>query len=338
MLRLTRFQYVAAGTVEHAVDLLDQHGRDAMLLAGGTDLLVNIKHRLFTPGYVVGIRHLPELGRLAPDDAGWLTVGAAVSLHRLESDSLVRDRYPALAEAARLISTPQVRAVGTVGGNVCLDTRCNYYNQSYEWRKAIGFCMKKDSPICRVAPGGDRCWAVASADTVPVLIALRAEVSIAGPHGGRRIPLENLYMDDGLVPLTLHFGEIVTAVHLPPPGGYRCVYRKFRIRQSFDFPLVGVATALKTALDGTVDDVRVVLTAVASYPERAAGAEEVLRGSVPTEEIINAAGATVYRAARPMDNTAGTIFHRKRMARVLFERGLREIAGLQTGAPSPTGI
>lgn len=333
MLRLSRFQYLAPDSVEGAIELLRQHGQDAMLMAGGTDLLVNIKHRLFTPHYLIGIRRLPELRTFHREDDGWLTIGANTSLHRIETDPVIRDLYPALSDAAHLISTPQVRAVGTLGGNVCLDTRCNYYNQSYDWRRAIGFCMKKDSPICRVAPGGDRCWAVASADTVPVLVALRAQASVVGPEGQRRVPVENLYRDDGLQPLTLRFGEIVTAIHLPPPNEYRCVYRKFRIRQSFDFPLVGVATAVKLGRDEAVEDIRVVLTAVASYPERAARAEDVIRGNVLTGETIAAAGAAVYRTARPMDNTAGTIFHRKRMARVLFERGLRELAGLQSEEP-----
>jgi 4-hydroxybenzoyl-CoA reductase subunit beta len=237
--------------------------------------------------------------------------------------------YPALAYAAHVISTPQVRAVGTLGGNICLDTRCNYYNQSYDWRKAIGFCMKKDSPICRVAPGGDRCWAVASADTVPVLIALGAEVTILGPEGLRRAPLERLYQDDGLTPMTLRFGEIVTRVHVPPPGDSQTVYQKFRIRHSFDFPLVGVAATVQVAADRHVTDARIVLTAVASYPERASGAEQVLTGRPFDAEAIEAAGQSVFRQAKPMDNTAGSIFHRKRMARVLLERALRAIAGLE---------
>jgi len=329
MLRLSRFQYLSPRSIEEALDLLGEHGQDAVLMAGGTDLLVNIKHRLVTPRYVIGLRHVPELQTFGRDGEGWLTIGAGVPLRRLETDPVVQREYGALRHAAYLISAPQVRAVGTVGGNVCLDTRCNYYNQSYEWRKGIGFCMKKDSPICRVAPGGDRCWAVASADTVPVLVALRAEVSVAGPSGVRRMPIEQLYVDDGLVPLTLAFGEIVTAVHIPPPEGYECVYRKFRIRQSFDFPLVGVATAIRRAPDETVVDARVVLTAVASYPERAVSAERALLGSRLDEDTIAQAGQAVYRTAKPMDNTAGTIFHRKRMARVLFERGAREIAGLQ---------
>ncbi len=328
MLRLNRFTYLSPSSLDEALSMLEEHGEDAVLMAGGTDVLVNIKHRLVTPKYVIGIRELPEMQAVSRED-DWLTLGAGVSLSRIENDPFIAERYPALVYSAHLISTPQVRAVGTIGGNVCLDTRCNYYNQSQEWRQAIGFCMKKDSEICRVAPGGDRCWAVSSADTVPVLVALRAEASVVGPRGTRRVPVESLYVDDGLIPMTLHFGEIVAAVHIPPPSGYACAYQKFRIRHSFDFPLVGVACAVKRALDGTVGDARIVMTAVASHPERATQAERSLIGKQLDEASIAAAGHSVFRLAKPMDNTAGSIFHRKRMARVLFERGLREIAGMQ---------
>jgi 4-hydroxybenzoyl-CoA reductase subunit beta len=327
MLRLNRFSYAAPGSLEEALALLDRHREDAMLMAGGTDLLVNIKHRLFTPSLVIGIRGLPELGGQGCSPDGWLNLGASTRLSEIENGREVRTRYPALAESAHLVSAPQIRTVATLGGNICLDTRCNYYNQSYEWRRAIGFCMKKDSPICRVAPGGDRCWAVASADTVPALIALRAEVTVAGPSGTRRVPAESLYQDDGLSPLTLRFGEIVTQVHVPPAGRWETVYRKFRLRQSFDFPLVGVAVSVQQDDAGTVTDARIVMTAVASFPERATAAESALRGKPLTEDTIGIAGQAVFRQAKPMDNTAGSIFHRKRMARVLLERSLREIGG-----------
>lgn len=327
MFRLNRFTYLSPRSLEDALDLLASNADEAMLMAGGTDLLVNIKHRVATPGVVIGLRSLPELNGIEGDSRGWLNIGAAVTLRRIETEPFLSDVYPALAYAAGLVSVPQIRAVGTIGGNVCLDVRCNYYNQSFEWRKGIGFCMKRDSPICRVAPGGDRCWAVSSADTVPVLIALRSDVSVVGSNGTRRLPLDHLYQDDGLAPMTLQPGEIVTSIHVPPPEGYATVYQKFRIRHSFDFPLAGVAVSVRRSGD-IVEDARIVLTAVASYPERAVEAEESLRAKALDDFSIADAGAAVFRRAKPMDNTAGTIFHRKRMARVLVERALREIAGL----------
>lgn len=328
MLRLTRFSYLKPSSIAEASAMLRQHGPEAVLMAGGTDVLVNIKHRVCTPRFVVGIRRLPELAEVREED-GWLTVGSGVTLQRLETDPRIASPYLALAQAAHLISTPQVRELGTIGGNVCLDVRCNYYNQSYEWRKAIGFCTKLGSEICRVAPGGDRCWAVSSADTLPVLIALGAEVSVAGPGPERRVAVERLYQDDGLEPTLLSPGEIVRAIHLPPPEGIECVYQKFRIRQSFDFPLVGVAVAIRR-IEGRIADARIVMTAVASFPERALAAERLLKGQAFSPEVISAAGLSVFKQAKPMDNTAGTIFHRKRMARVLTERALRQVAGLES--------
>jgi 4-hydroxybenzoyl-CoA reductase subunit beta len=328
VLRLNRFSYLQPSSIGEASAMLRQHGPEAVLMAGGTDVLVNIKHRVCTPRFVIGIRRLRELGEVSEEEGG-LAIGGGVTLQRLETDPRVVRHYPALAYAAHLISTPQVRALGTIGGNIGLDVRCNYYNQSYEWRKAIGFCTKLGSEICRVAPGGDRCWAVSSADTVPVLIALDAEVSVAGPGPTRRVAVEGLYQDDGLEPLRLSFGEIVQAIHLPPPEGVECVYQKFRIRQSFDFPLVGVAVAIRR-IEGRVADARIVMTAVASFPERARAAEDLLNGEPLTPEVIAAAGHAVFKQAKPMDNTAGTIFHRKRMARVLTERALGQIAGLES--------
>lgn len=326
MLRLNRFDYVSPDSIEEAVVTMDRYGDDAALMAGGTDVLVNIKHRLMTPKILVGIRHLSQISGIHQRQDGWLDIGAGVTLAQLESSPAVRSRYRALADAAHLVSTPQVRTLATIGGNVCLDTRCNYYNQSQDWRRAIGYCMKKDSEICRVAPGGDRCWAVASADTVPVLVALGAEVSLLSTSGRRRFSVESLYVDDGLIPMTLRPGEIVIAVHLPQEHDLQCVYEKFRIRQSFDFPLVGIAISLRRTADGTVTDARIVTTAVASFPERAHRAEEALRNRSLDQDAIAAAGQAVFKQAKPMDNTAGTIFHRKRMARVLLERGLARLA------------
>jgi 4-hydroxybenzoyl-CoA reductase subunit beta len=192
--------------------------------------------------------------------------------------------------------------------------------------------MKKGSEICRVAPGGDRCWAVSSADTVPVLIALDAEVCLANRSGERWQRVKTLYQDDGLVPLTIQPGDIVTEVRVPPAGAMQTVYSKLRLRMSFDFPLVGAATGIALAADGTVERARIVLTAVGSHPIEVTAAEHTLIGKPLTLETIRSAGEQVFRAAKPMDNTEGSVPHRKRMARIYVERALRYFAGLETKA------
>ncbi len=326
MLRLTPFTYVTPASVAEAVQLRKQYGDEAAYMGGGTDLLPNIKHRLAEPKFVIGLRSLREMQSIVREESGGLRLGGSVRLSQLEHSPLVRNEYPALADAAAVISSPQVRRVGTLGGNICLDVRCNYYNQSEHWRRAVGFCMKKDSEICRVAPGSDRCWAVSSADTVPVLLAHGAQVAVFGPAGERLLPLEELYRDDGLVPMALQPDEVVAAVRLPPPNGLRVVYSKLRIRMSFDFPLVGAATGLALDVDGMVRQSRIFLTAVASLPMRVRAAEELLIGRPLTDELIRAAGDQVFRSTHPMDNTEGSIPHRKRMARVYVERALRDFA------------
>jgi 4-hydroxybenzoyl-CoA reductase subunit beta len=311
--------------------MLQAHNGESALMGGGTDLLPNIKHRLANPKYVIGLRSIAEMRNINHCADGCIRLGGAVTLSELEHSAIVRERYPALAEAASLISTPQVRRMGTVGGNICLDVRCNYYNQSEHWRRAVGYCMKKDSPICRVAPGSDRCWAVSSADTVPVLIVLDAQIRIAGTNGERYEPLGGFYRDDGLVPMTLAAGEIVDQVKIPPPS-LSVIYSKLRIRLSFDFPLMGAATGLALDSDRTVRRARIVITAVGSHPLEVVEAERILEGNRLNEELIRAAGEKVFRAVHPLDNTEGSIPHRKRMARVYVERALRRLGGLEQRA------
>jgi 4-hydroxybenzoyl-CoA reductase subunit beta len=217
--------------------------------------------------------------------------------------------------------------MGTLGGNVCVDTRCNYYNQSYQWRKAVDFCMKKDGLICLVAPGSPRCWAVSSSDTAPALWSLGASVRLAGPAGERTIPLSALYQDDGIQYLTKQPGDIVTEIVLPPSDGARSIYLKLRRRGSFDFPVLGVAATLH--MDGpTVRQARIVLGAVASLPRESVEAGRLLVGERLTPEVIDRAADAAYRPAKPLDNTDLTHPYRKKMVRVYVARALRRLAGL----------
>jgi 4-hydroxybenzoyl-CoA reductase subunit beta len=332
MLRLPPFTYLAPRTLDEAVRCAAEHGPAAMLVAGGTDLYPNLKRRQFEPRVLVGLGGLRELRgvRRGPDDG--LVIGATTILSQVAAHpDVVRD-YPALATAAGLVSSPQLRNMGTIGGNVCVDTRCNYYNQTHAWRKAIGFCMKKDGDICLVAPGSPRCWAVSSSDTAPVLWSLGARARLVGPAGERTIPVEALYRDDGIDYLTKRPDEVLTDILLPPADGWRSAYLKLRRRGSFDFPVLGVAVALR--LEGqTVREARIVLGAVASQPRPAPAATAALVGERLTPDVVARAADLAAGPAKPLDNTDFTHPYRKRMTRVFVSRALRALGGLAAPAP-----
>ncbi|HLB48038.1 MAG TPA: xanthine dehydrogenase family protein subunit M [Anaerolineales bacterium] len=327
MLRLPPFEYLAPRTVAEAVTMLAERGPEAMIVAGGTDLYPNMKRRQFEPKALVGLRSVAELKRVTGDAETGLTVGAGMTLTQVSRHPIIAQSYSALAHAAGVVSTAQLRNMGTIGGNLCVDTRCNYYNQTYHWRKSIGFCMKKDGDICLVAPGGSRCWAVSSSDTAPVMIALGASVKLAGPNGERVIPVDALYHDDGMQYITKAPNEILTEIVLPPADGLRTAYLKLRRRGSFDFPILGVAVALRLADDGTCTHAKIVLGAVGSRPVETQHAASLLIGHKLTPEVIEAAAQAAARLAKPMDNTDSVLSYRKKMAHVFTVRALREAVG-----------
>jgi 4-hydroxybenzoyl-CoA reductase subunit beta len=327
MLRLPPFTYLAARSVDDAVGLMGEHAPAAMLVAGGTDLYPNMKRRQFAPKVLVGLRGIRELdGVRGTADTGF-AIGSQTTLTRVAAHPGLRTAFPAVATAAGLVSSPQLRNMGTIGGNLCVDTRCNYYNQTYQWRRAIGFCMKKDGDICLVAPGSARCWAVSSSDTAPVLWSLGARVRLQGPGGERVLPVEALYRDDGIEYLAKRPDEVLTEILLPPAERVRCAYLKLRRRGSFDFPVLGVAVALRLE-DDIVREGRIVLGAVASQPREAAAAAALLAGQRLTPDLIRAVAEAAARPSKPLDNTDFTHPYRKRMTRVFVARALRALAGL----------
>ena len=338
MMRLPKFEYRAARTVEEALDWLaayapainkDPEAR-AMLMAGGTDVLPNMKHKLFTPKLVIGLRTVAALRGISYDPERGLRIGAGVRLSEIEASPIIRQRYPALAEAAATISTPQLRQMGTIGGNLCLDTRCNYYNQSEFWRGAREFCLKKGSEICRVAPNGTGCYAVSSCDTAPALIAFGASALVTGRdgegEGERETPVAAIYDDDGIHPVKLGDGALLTAITLPPlAGDWRSTYLKYRVRGAFDFPIASVAAAARFE-DDICAEARLTLQGVATAPLPLPEAEALLQGQRWTPELIEAAAEIAYRAAHPMDNTSGTIALRKRIIRSYTRQALATLA------------
>jgi 4-hydroxybenzoyl-CoA reductase subunit beta len=248
-----------------------------------------------------------------------------VRLADLAASTVVRDRYPALAQAAEVISTPQLRQMGTLGGNLCLDTRCNYYNQSEFWRRARDFCLKKGSDVCRVAPGGTGCYAVSSCDTAPALIAYGATVRLSSRQGDRVIPVSQLFHDDGIHPVRLQPGEVLTDVYVPVAmGDVRSVYTKYRVRGSFDFPIASVAAVARFQGDICLD-ARLVLQGIDTAPVPLPGAEGLLSGTPWTPELLDEAAALAFREAHPMDNTAGTISLRRRIVQAYTRRALSRL-------------
>ena len=332
MIRLPSFTYLAPRTLAEAATAMAEHGRDAMLVAGGTDLYPNMKRRQFEPKVVVGLRGIRELRGVRVESGGW-TIGAGTTLSEVSTHPAIARDFPALATAAGLVSSPQLRNMGTIGGNVCVDTRCNYYNQSYEWRKAIGFCMKKDGDICLVAPRSSRCWAVSSSDTAPVLWSLGATVKLVGPGGKRVVPLSTLYRDDGIDYLAKRPDEILTEITVPPADGWRSAYLKLRRRGSFDFPVLGVAVAAR--MDGdVVREARIVLGAVASLPRPAERAAAELVGQRLTRDLVTRVADLAAGPSKPLDNTDFTHPYRKRVTRVFVARALAAIGGLGDGGPA----
>ena len=243
MMRLPKFRYYSPRTIAEAVAIRADAGPDGAYVAGGTDLYPNMKRRQQTPKVVVGLSRVEDLAGSGAQNGG-MVLGAGLLLSEVEHDPRVRAAYPGLAHAVSEISTPPLRNMGTLGGNLILDTRCNYYDQSYEWRQAIDFCMKKDGTICWVAPGSRKCLAVQSADTVPVLIAMGARALLVSRDGERELAVEDLYRNDGIDYVTKRPDELLTRVLLPKPNGWRASYRKLRRRGAFDFPVLSVGAAV----------------------------------------------------------------------------------------------
>jgi 4-hydroxybenzoyl-CoA reductase subunit beta len=329
MLRLPTFTYRQPRTLRDALAMKADAGPEGMYVAGGTDLYPNMKRRQQEPMTVIsltGIAELHTVGRTGGRADGGLEIGACITLTDLVTRPPVRQTAPAVAVAAGLVSTPLLRNMGTLGGNLCLDTRCNYYDQSYEWRKAIDFCMKKDGKICWVAPSSPRCWAVSSSDVAPVLVAIGAEYVLTSAAGDRVVPAARFYHNDGINYLTKQPDEILTAVRLPAADGWDAVYHKLRRRGAFDFPVLGVAAWVRWE-GATAADARIVLGGVASHPLEIDEAGAALRGSALEPEAISRAAEAAFRPAKPMDNTDFDLSWRKQMTRVYVIRALEELRG-----------
>ncbi len=331
MLRLPKFELRTPTTLEQAIEWLEEAGPSALIVAGGTDLVPNMKHELFTPELVVSLAGIAELRGIRRDHDGALSIGAMTSLEEVAANELVRAQAPALAQACSLVAGPQLRSMGTLGGNVMLDTRCQWYNQTYFWRQALGFCMKKDGSLCHVVAGGKNCVAAASNDSAPALMTLGANLEFESAKGARETPIDELWLADGIRNKKLEHGEILTRIRVPPVGtGHRGAYGKLRDRGSIDFPLLGVAVRLDLDSAQRVEHADIVITALAAQPKRISKVVETLRGlEVESPEFASACetvAALAHKQCRPLPNIPGDHDYRREMVPVYVRRTLAAAA------------
>jgi 4-hydroxybenzoyl-CoA reductase subunit beta len=333
MMRLPKFEYRVPREIAEAVKIIAGSGPEGQFVAGGTDLYPNMKRRQQTPRTVISVMRVPELNQITGEGKSGVRIGASVTLTDIVEHPLINRDYPVIAHAARSISTPILRNMGTIGGNLLLDTRCNYYDQNYEWRKGINFCLKKDGDVCWVAPGSSKCWAVQSSDLVPVMVAIGAKFRLASTLGERMIDAAGFYNDDGIDYLKKRPDELLVDIHLPPLNGWRASYQKLRRRGSFDFPVLGVAAWIQ--VDGsssnrvsTIKNARIVLGGIGPSPVEVKEAGEALIGQPLDDDRIKAAAEAAYVKARPLDNTDFVMNWRKQMTRQYTLRALQELVSM----------
>jgi 4-hydroxybenzoyl-CoA reductase subunit beta len=325
MMRLPKFDYRAPREISEAVKIMAGSGPEGQFVAGGTDLYPNMKRRQQTPKTVISVMRMPELNQISGGGKSGVRIGASVTLTDVCENPIINRDYPVVARAARTISTPILRNMGTIGGNLLLDTRCNYYDQNYEWRKGINFCLKKDGDICWVAPGSSKCWAVQSSDLVPVMVAIGARLRFTSTLGDRVIDAAGLYNDDGIDYLHKRPDELLVDIQLPPTNGWRASYQKLRRRGAFDFPVLGVAAWVQLDRAGLVKDARLILGGIAPSPLEVKEAGQALIGQPLDREHIEAAAEAAYVKARPLDNTDFVMNWRKQMTRQYTLRALEEL-------------
>lgn len=318
-------------SVEAAVALAAEHP-GAKYLAGGTDLVVNMRRRIAEPGHAIDLGAIAELRGIRR--AGeHIEIGAGTTIAEIAQHPEVCGAIPILAEAAGRVAGPTIRSMATLGGNLVLDTRCIYYNQSYFWRQANDFCLKKEGTVCHVAPGGSFCWAAFSADTPPALLVLGAAVEIVGAAGPRTVPLAEFYGTDGRWSIGeaeggLAPGELIVRVRVPIPGaGWSGVYEKVRVRDSIDYPLVGLALAVDWADEraATIGEVRMALTAVNPRPETVGGLE-AFAGKTLDLEAVEALARLAHRTGKPMRTGVSDPAYRRAMIGALVERAASRLA------------
>ena len=330
MLTLPEFQLLRPTTIDEAVSMLAEHPA-ARLVGGGTDLLVNMKHGVTEADTLVDVTAIPGLDEITAGDGGGLTIGATARLADAAHNGLVQRRFPSLAEALAQVAGPQLRNMGTFGGNVCLDTRCVYINQTHFWRRSLGYCLKKDGDGCHVVKAGKRCVAAQSSDSVPVLVSLGAEARLVGPAGERIAPLESLYRRNGEAHLTLAADEILVSVTIPGPANQlSSAYRKLRVRKAIDYPALSIAGAVERDGDQRVTRIAVVGTALMATPRKLSGLDAIALGNQLDDALIDEIARRAHKQFVPLTNILVDPQWRREMVPVFVRRCLHNLVPSQS--------
>lgn len=319
---LPRFELYRPRSVDEALQIVRGLSEDYDYIAGGTDLLQNYKNRLNPKPHVISLSDIDDLKELSPT-----RIGSLVRLADLESNGDLRERLPGICQAASQVASPLVRESATVGGNILVETRCFYFNQSFFWRQAKGFCLKADGDVCLVVPQKETCYATYSGDLAPVLMALDASFRLRGPEGDRRIPAREFFQPDGIRKHVMRKGEILTRVEIPEEApAFRAGYQKLRLRDSFDYPLLGVAAALRSK-GGVLEDLKVVVNAISWTPILFDEVTDGARGERLDDELIRRIAAEIQDRSQPVKTTYLPPPYRKKMVGVLVRRVLQGLVG-----------
>jgi len=323
-MRLPRFEYVKAKTIEEAVSAIAQANKKAKLLAGGTDLLVNMKYGVVCPETVVSIKHITELCAVSSAN-GHMAIGACANLTDLLHDSSMAQRFPAFNRAVRAVASQHLRNMATLGGNICLDTRCWYYNQSKLWRDARELCHRTGGTVCHAIKGATRCHAINSSDTAPMLLALDAKIAVAGKGQQRLIPAKDFYQDDGIRHTLLEPGEMITSVSLPEGNtDSHATFIKISMRRGIDFAMASIAAAVNANGQG-VSSARLIVGSIASRPIMLEKASQIIMESGLTEKSIEQAGEVARTELGILTNLFTSAGYKRQLTAVLVKRALNEI-------------
>lgn len=326
-MRLPKFEYLEPRSLKEASKALAADPGGTLLLAGGTDLLVNMKHGVIQPKRLINLKVIPKLAYIS-DGRDGLRIGALTTLHDMASSPIIQEKYPALCQASTEVAAYAHQTMGTLSGNLCQGNRCRFYNQSVFWRGARPTCYKAGGEVCHVVKKPKECHSTYCGDMAPVLIAMDAQIKIVGPVGERNISLKRLYTQNGKKPLSLKKGEILKEVIVPPPSG-KTFYLKWRLRDSLEFPIVSLALHLEKNRDGEIDKARIIFSGVGPGPVEASETEKILKGASLNAQTIEEVLNQALKEISPMRTSIYSPAYKRKMAGILLRQALEQLRNVE---------